>query len=314
MDPQTLQPTLAEVLVVATRQHDLVTRAQLLAMGLGSDAIRHRLRNGRLHPIRRGVYAVGRPKLTRLGTLMAAVLSCGPDAALSHDSAAELWGIRARANGAIEVAVPASVARRGPGLVVHRRVLRVTDLTRHHGIPVTTPVCTLVDLATRLTRRHLEAAINGADKLGLADPETLRSALDGLAGRHGVAALRETLDRRTFALTESELERRFLPIARKAGLAPPQTQQQLNGFRVDFYWPELGLVVETDGLRYHRTPAQQARDRLRDQVHVAAGLTPLRFTHAQVAFEAAHVESTLAAVVRRLKPAPTASPSAPAPA
>ena len=74
----------------------------------------------------------------------------------------------------------------------------------------------------------------------------------------------------------------------------------MNGFEVDFYWPDLGLVVETDGLRYHRTPAQQARDRLRDQTHAAAGLTALRFTHAQVAFEAAHVQAVLRAVAARL--------------
>jgi very-short-patch-repair endonuclease len=75
----------------------------------------------------------------------------------------------------------------------------------------------------------------------------------------------------------------------------------MNGFKVDFYWPTLGLVVETDGLRYHRTPAQQARDRVRDQTHTAAGLTPLRFTRAQVRFEPAHVQATLAAVCERLR-------------
>lgn len=113
--------------------------------------------------------------------------------------------------------------------------------------------------------------------------------------------MRRILDRRTFALTDSELERRFLPITRAAGLPLPETGRKLNGFKVDFYWPDLGLVVETDGLRYHRTPAQQARDRMRDQAHTASGLTCLRFTHAQVRFEADHVRATLAAVVRRLK-------------
>jgi very-short-patch-repair endonuclease len=78
----------------------------------------------------------------------------------------------------------------------------------------------------------------------------------------------------------------------------------LNGFKVDFYWPDLGLVVETDGLRYHRTPAQQARDRIRDQAHAAAGLTPLRFTRAQVHFEPERVHATLVAVARRLRPSP----------
>jgi very-short-patch-repair endonuclease len=86
----------------------------------------------------------------------------------------------------------------------------------------------------------------------------------------------------------------------KAGLSRPETQCYVNGFKVDFYWPELHLIVETDGLRYHRTPAQQTRDRLRDQVHTAAGLTTLRFTHAQVFYDRGHVELTLKAVRRRL--------------
>jgi very-short-patch-repair endonuclease len=108
------------------------------------------------------------------------------------------------------------------------------------------------------------------------------------------------LDRRTFVLTDSELERRFLPIARAAGLGAPSTGERVNGFRVDFFWAVLGLVVETDGLTYHRTPAQQARDRLRDQAHAAAGLTSLRFTHGQVRYAPGHVRKTLAAVAARL--------------
>jgi very-short-patch-repair endonuclease len=159
----------------------------------------------------------------------------------------------------------------------------------------------LIDLPTRLTRDEREAAINEADKLDLVDPQALRNALDERAREPGVAVLRDTLDRRTFTVTDTELERRFLPIARRAGLPSPRTQVWSNGFRVDFYWPELGVVVETDGLRYHRTPAQQARDRLRDQSHTAAGLIPLRFTRAQVWFEPKHVEATLSAVARRLR-------------
>jgi very-short-patch-repair endonuclease len=233
---------------------------------------------------------------------MAAVLSCGPQAALSHGPAGALWEIRAEQRSRIEVSVPARVGRRSPGITVHRRAnLMARDIVKRNGIPVTSPLMTLVDLATRLRRDQLEAAINEADRRDLVDPETLRRELDAYAGRRGVALLRHTLDRRTFALTDSDLERRFLPLARKVGLPPPQTGQYVNGFKVDFYWPDLALVVETDGLRYHRTPAQQARDSLRDQAHAAAGLTPLRFTHAQVSFESEHVRATLAAVVRRLR-------------
>ena len=283
------------MLALAAKQHGVITRAQLRELGLSDGAIEYRVRRGRLHAVHRGVYAVGRPQLTRLGALNAAVLAAGPGAALSHEPAAELLGIRRRRRGDIEVTVP-NARRARPGLRLHRRALPQADLTTRHGIPVTSPARTLLDLAARLLERELEVLVNEADKLDLVDPEELRAAFASRAGQRGVASLRRLLQRDVFALTDSELERRFLPIARRAGLPPPLTQAHLNGFRVDFFWPDLGLVVETDGLRYHRTPAQQARDRRRDQAHAAAGLTPLRFTHHQVAREANSVEATLRAV------------------
>jgi very-short-patch-repair endonuclease len=158
----------------------------------------------------------------------------------------------------------------------------------------------LIDLGSRLSRGRLERAISEADRLDLVDPETLRQSLEGVR-RPGAAVLRKTLDSRSFVLTHSELERLFLPIASRAGLEDLLSQQIVNGLRVDFHSPELGLVIEVDGLRYHRTAAQQARDRRRDQVHLAAGVTPVRFTHAQVAFEPAEVEQTLTRIIRRLR-------------
>jgi very-short-patch-repair endonuclease len=290
------------VWALAERQHGVVARRQLLAHGLSAGAIHHRIEKGRLHPVHRGVYAVGRPQLTRYGSWMAAVLACGTRAALSHSSASALWAICQVEERDIEISVPGGRFLRRPGIVTHRRAtLTAADLTHHQGIPVTTPACTLIDVASRLTPDRLEAAINEADRRDLIDPDALRASLDQLAPRPGVGALGRTLDARTFLLTDSELERRFLPVARRAGLRRPLTQQWVNGFKVDFYWPDLGLVVETDGLRYHRTPAQQARDRVRDQAHTAAGLTPLRFTHAQVRYEPEHVRATLAATAARLR-------------
>jgi very-short-patch-repair endonuclease len=302
----TLQPSPAALWKLVDRQHGVVARGQLLALGFSSKAIKHRIASGRLHPVWRGVYAVGRPQLSRRGRWMAAVLSCGPEAALSHRSAGALWEIGGEESSVIEVSVPGHVTRRRPGITVHRhKGLADAHITRRDGIPVTTPVCTIVDLAGCLPRDELEAAINAADRRDLTDPEALRRALDELPGWPGVGPLRKLLDRRTFTLTDSALERRFLPVVRRAGLARPVTGRYVNGFKVDFCWPELGLIVETDGLRYHRTPAQQATDRRRDQAHAAAGLTVLRFTHAQVAFDPGHVQSTLAAVARRLQAAAT---------
>jgi predicted transcriptional regulator of viral defense system len=247
MRSQTGKSALKEVLELAGEQHGVVTRKQLLALGMPDYVIKRRVRVGRLHPVRRGVYAVGRPQLGRFGHLTTHVLSCGPGAALSHETAAALWKIRPWPRGPIDVTVPPAARVRPPGIVVHRRAVVSADLTRHHGIPVTTPTRTLVDLGTRLGRNELEAAINEADRLDLIRADVLRSALVKFSGQPGVAALRRVLDERTFVLTDSELERRFLPLTRQAGLPRPQTGRYVSGFKVDFYWPELGLVVETDG-------------------------------------------------------------------
>jgi len=183
---------------------------------------------------------------------------------------------------------------------VHRVKLTAEDVTKRDGIPVVTPARALLDQAAAVSPRRLERDINVADSLGLVNPERLRAALDGYARQPGVAPLRELLDRHTFTLTDPDLEQMFLPVTRRAGLPEPLTRQRVNGFRVDFFWPSLGLVVETDGLRYHRTPAQQARDLVREQTHKAAGLEPLRFTHWQVAYDRPWVQRTLRRVAARL--------------
>jgi very-short-patch-repair endonuclease len=128
-----------------------------------------------------------------------------------------------------------------------------------------------------------------------------------------VRALRTLLGRQGFRLSDSELERLFRPIATEAGLPNPATKATVNGFEVDFFWPALGLIVETDGLRYHRTPSQQARDRLRDQTHTAAGLTSLRFTYWQVRYEPDRVRAVLESTVDRLRSSAASVYRAPAP-
>lgn len=278
----------------------MIARRQLLGLGFSSEAIRHRIAVGRLHPMYRGIYSVGRPSLTQHGRLMAAVLACGDGALLSHSSAAALWRIGFEERGQVELSLPSQSHRKVPGLRIHRRpTLTERHLTREYGIPVTTPLQTLIDMALRLDRAGVERMINEADKYNLTNPPQLRRVLDERSGEPGVARLRRILDRRTFRFTREELERRFLPLAAEAGLPVPLTGQIVNEFEVDFFWPGLGLVVETDGLRYHRTPAEQARDRLRDQAHTAAGLTQLRFTHEQVRYEPDYVCRILAQTASR---------------
>lgn len=286
---------------LSLRQHGVVARDQLRAYGLGEEAIRHRLRTGRLHRMVRGVYAVGRPEVSREGWWLAATLACGPTALLSHHSAATLWRIREATPRLVDVSLPDRRDRRHPGIRVHRVRLGQDERRIRRGVPVVDPARTLLNLAASSSRRRLEADVNAADALGLITPGRLGREARRFTGQPGVAALRALIEEHTFTLTRSELERMFLPVARSVGLDPPRTQARVNGFTVDFLWPGLGLVVETDGLRYHRTPGQQAHDLYRDQTHKAAGLEPLRFTHWQVAHDQPWVRSTLQLVAARLR-------------
>jgi very-short-patch-repair endonuclease len=260
-------------------------------------AIEHRVATGRLHLISKGVYAVGRPDLTPRGRWMAAVLVCGDGAALSNRSAAELWGIGWEEKGRIDLTVRRECRIRRTGLRVRARPsLSERSFVRRFGIPVTHPVQTLIDLATELKVMRLERAVNEADKLDLVDPETLRAALDAYVGMPGVKALRTMLDRHTFRLSDSDLEILLRPLALAGGFPLPLTKHRVLGYEVDFWFPDHGLVVETDGLRYHRTPSQQARMVKRDQKHTAAGLRVLRFTHWQIA----HAPNEVTDVLRRI--------------
>lgn len=234
---------------------------------------------------------------------MAAVLAAGGPgtAALSHSSAAALYEIGVERRSAIEVTRLSATAIRVPGVKVYRRAGLVNgSLVLRDGIPVSSPVQTLIDLAGRHDRRTVERFVNEADRVGLVRTDNLRTALDRHAGERGVARLRTILDRRTFRYTRSELERAFLPLARQAGLPLPRSSVYVNGHEVDFYFPGLNLVIETDGLTYHRTPSQQAKDLKRDHDHAAAGTPHLRFSHAQIKFEPEGVVRTLRATASQL--------------
>lgn len=292
------QPSWRAVLEIAAVQNGVVGQAQLRLIGFSARAVKRLIAKGLLHPCSAGAYAVGRPDLTELGQLSAAVLVCEPDACVSHRSAAWLLGVSTTFPRMIEVSTNRKVVRNG--IVAHRRyALGAGERTVERGIAVTSPARTLADLSLCLPVAELERAINHADRIDLIHPPELRDELDAMRGP-GVPRLRRVLDARTFTLTDSELERLLLPIAAAAGLPPPLTQRLVCGRRADFFWPDLGLVVETDGLRYHRTAASQSNDLERDHRLAAAGIERLRFSHAQVAHDPRRVERILRAVARRL--------------
>lgn len=284
---------------LVAKQHGVVSRAQLLKLGYGRHAIAHRISTARLFPVARGVYAVGRPELSTSGELMVAVLAAGRDVLVSHESAAFLWGLaKDLPAGPIHVTGAGDRARFRPGIQLHRRrSLTSSDRAERHRIPVTSPARTIVDTAPDLSTEQLERRINLADSLDLIDPDALAADLARMRGQRGVKAVRALIDQYTFRLTDSELEQRFLRVIRPLALPVPETRRRVNSFRTDFVWPSLGLVVEADSLRYHRTVAQQQRDHLRDQRHLASGRVPLRFTHHQITYSAPYVRRTILEVI-----------------
>jgi very-short-patch-repair endonuclease len=272
---------------LARRQHGVVTRGQLWELGLGRGAIDERRRKGRLHLVHRGVYVVGYPNLTRNGHFMAAVLACGEGAALSHFSAAVLWGML---SGDGKVHVTATSDRRRPGLVVHRAPLAAPELKKRAGIPVTAPARTLIDLADVAPRRTLERAIDEA--------EYLRLDCTGLApkhGRSGCGILMRVLSehRPGSTRTRTHLEELFIALCDRYHLARPEVNVYIEGYECDFVWREQRLIVETDGGAAHGTRRAMRRDPVRDADLMIAGWRVWRLPYEQLAEEPGAVAEQL---------------------
>ena len=251
-----------------------MTRAALLGAGLTSRKIQYRIATGRLHPVHRGVYALGHPRLAPLARELAAVLACGPGTLLSHRTAAALRCLLPERSGPVHV-TRAGTHRAGPdGITVHQ-VRKVPPATLHRGLPVTSTVQTLLDLAATEPPQILEQALNEAHARRLATPADVLAALE--PGRRGAATLRAMLEDGP-ALTRSEAERRLLSLVARAGLPRPLTNVRVGRFEVDAFWPAAGLIVEVDGYAYHSSRTAFERDRLRDAELQAAGHRVVRVT------------------------------------
>lgn len=285
---------------LAAAQHGVVSHEQTAAAGLGRGALEHRVRQGRLHRVHRGVYAVGHPRLTREGRWMAAVLACGPEAWLSHASGTALWEIGAFRGGAVDVTVANRSGRRpGRGITLHRpRSLLPEEVTRHRGIPVTTVARAILDLAGVRPQADVERALEQAERLRLLELERLRAVLLAHPGHHGHGVLSAIVRRDWMAdePTRSDLERRFLRLCERGGIPRPLVNTRVGAYEVDFLWPDARLVVETDGRAFHGTRAAFERDRARDAQLMVAGYRVVRFTYRQVIEQ----PEAVAAVLRSL--------------
>ena len=264
---------------LAARQHGVVTTQQLRELGLSHDAIRGRVRTGRLHRVHQGVYAVGHWALSHPGRWLAAVFACGEGTALSHRDAAALWRLLEPRACAPHVTVRGHGGRaRRDGIRLHRSAtLERTAVTRRLAIPVTTVPRTLADLRGQIPERTRRRAIRQAEVLGL--PTGIEAG----------------------APTRSELEDRFLRLCRQHGIAAPEVNARVGRREVDFLWREPCLIVETDGYRFHRGQLAFEDDHARDLDLREAGFSPLRLTYRQVRDEPGRVA---ARIRRELEQAP----------
>jgi hypothetical protein len=279
-------PVWRAVADVAERQWGVVSLAQLAACGVARGAVEKAVHAGRLHPLHRGVYAVGHRRLGREGRYMAAVLACGRGALLSYRSAAAWWELLRAGPAAVDVTSPHG-RHAIPGVRRHQaRSLIARDTTTHRGIPITSVPRTLLDLAAVVRPDRLERALAQAERMQLYDHAGVTDVIGRTIGHGGGRALAHATAREP-KLTRSELEVQFLGLTRQAGLPEPCVNPVLDALdhgpcEVDFYWPSHRLVVETDGFDTHGTRAAFEADRRRDAALTAAGYTVLRFTWREI--------------------------------
>jgi len=265
------------IAALAATQYGYVTRAQLLGLGMGGDAIDYRIAIGRLIPVYRGVYAVGHVPVGPLPRAYAAVLACGDRAILSHGSAATLWGFDNAWQKPYEVTAP--MLRRRQGIKVHRsRMLARRDVTRQLGIPVTTPARTALDIAARLPDRRLGRVVNDGRRAGYVHLDSLADVLSRNPNHPGTKRLLPFV-RDLTPPTNSPLEDDFLAFARKYGLpAPTRTNVYRFGHEVDAVYEAERVIVEIDGYEFHSDRDSFERDRDRDADRLAGGYATLRIT------------------------------------
>lgn len=236
---------------------------------------------------------------------MAAVLGSGPEALLSHQTAAALWGIRVYSGGAIHVAVPrksASTKR----IRRHFSLVPEDEQTIHEGIPVTSVHRTIFDLAAAVDLDGVAAMIKEAEYLNRWDRLSLPDLLERYPGKRGSRKVRFALDRITEqppGRTRSKLEERFAPFLRRHHLPLPRFNDWIllgpKRFQVDCHWPQLSLIVELDGWEGHSSRSAFQDDRARDRALKVAGYSVIHLTWNQLDVEPEAVASDLRRILLR---------------
>jgi len=292
----------AAVAWVADRQLGLIATPQLHVAGVRRGSVEWRLATGTLHRRHRGVYLVGHAVGPPGADELAAVLAVGSATFVSHRSAAALFGLAARPPDEVEVTVVGRNCRSRDGLRVHRvETLARSDRSERRGIPITAPARTLIDYASTTGANDAERAMAEALALKLVTERQLLAAIERAPHRAGVACVKAILGQPGGPKrTRSGGERAMLRLIRAARLPEPLTNQRVAGFNADFFWPDVGLIVELDGGDFHRPRPAFERDHRRDIVHKDAGYEVLRVSGQQLEREQLYIATVIARAYDRL--------------
>lgn len=283
---------------IARKHGGHVSRAELGALGLSADAIKHRVARGLLIPVYQGVYAVGHLPTSPIDRAAGALLACGPRSALSHGSAAMLWDISRRWSYPLELTSPLN--RHPRGLTVRRTAKLIrTDVRTRLGLRVVSPALTIVQIAPRLSEKRLIRALNELRLERRLALEELEAVLERFPRHPGARRLRPLLDGAQPEPTRSAFEDEWPPFAVAHKLGRYEMNVVVCGYRVDVrFGPDL-LIVELDGWGTHgQKPAFEA-DREQDaEILTRTGIPTLRITydqfHAHPARQAARILRILA--------------------
>jgi predicted transcriptional regulator of viral defense system/very-short-patch-repair endonuclease len=278
----------AEIRALAAGQHGVVTRRQLLELGLSAAAVGRHVKAGRLRPLHAGVYLVG-PIESERAVEMAAVLAGGPSATLSHTSAVRLYQLlRLEPLRPVHVSVSGSGRGRRHGIVFHRvDHLADDEWMVVDGIRVTSPGRTLVDAAGMLGSHEVELAVAAAERERLITGAELSALLERYPRRPGMAVLRAVLREQAGPhFTRSEAERRCRELLRTAGLPAPHANVAIGPYELDLFWPEENVAIEIDGWQFHSSRPRFEGDRRKDNWLRARGIEVIRLTWRQLTRDA----------------------------
>lgn len=283
---------------VAGRQHGVVSARQLAEFGFPRETIARWMKEGRLHRLHRGVYAVGHEALSWEGRLLAAVLANQP-AAASHVTAAWIWRLLRTRPGTFHLTAPSRRHRKNL-IVVHFATLDPDDVTTVDGIPVTSPARTVLDLAPDETVRGLGRLLQRAEDNELLDRRRFEATLSRAGGHPGRGKFAAALQayKPKDAVLRSNLEMRFRDLVLHAGLPRPQTNVAVEGYELDCYWEAEGFAVELDVYATHGSPRSFEEDRKREDDLLLAGIELIRVTDLRLEREP---QATIARVADHLR-------------